>query len=53
MKEKLTYNEKELIREALIYYRDSATQVGEECCGLVGTKRKIINRAIDKIEKYS
>ena len=53
MKEKLTHNEKELVREALMYYRDSATQVGEECCGLFGTKKKTMNRAIDKIEKYS
>ena len=53
MKEKLTYKEKELVREALLYYRNDATQVGEECCGLFGTKRKTINRAIDKIERYA
>ena len=52
MKDKLTYKEKDLVMEALGYYRDNATQSSDELsCGLSGMKRKIMNRAIDKIQK--
>ena len=50
-KDKLTHNEKDLVLEALFYYRDETTQPNEEICGLIGTKKKTINRAISKIER--
>jgi len=47
----LTYKEKDLVLEALHYYRDNVTQPNEECCGLSGHKRKIMNRAISKLQR--
>jgi hypothetical protein len=51
-KDKLTHAQKDLVKEALFYYRDDATQPDRETCGLDGRKRRIINQAIDKIEKF-
>jgi len=37
--------------EALFYYRDNATQMGVEICGLQGRKKRKMNQAIDKIQR--
>ncbi len=51
MKHKLTYRQRKLVMEALTYYRDLATQPESTDCGLKGPKKRIINQAIDKIQR--
>ena len=51
MKDKLTNSQKDLVIEALYYYRDDATQPKKEYCGLDGRKRRVMNQAIDKIQR--
>ena len=52
MKEKLSNAQKQLVLEALYYYRNDATQPNKECCGLDGRKKRIMNQAIDKIRRF-
>ena len=52
MRDKLTHKQKDLVLEALYYYRDDATQIDEEVCGLPKNKRRIMNQAIDKITRF-
>lgn len=49
---KLTKEEKDLVLEALSYYRDDATQPEEETCGIWGKKREIMDKATEKIRKW-
>jgi hypothetical protein len=49
--DKLTWSQKKLVLEALFYYRDDATQVGQEFCGLSKSRKRVMNQAIDKIQK--
>lgn len=52
MKERLTNAQKELVLEALRYYKINALQPNKESCGLEGRKKRIMNQAIDKIVKF-
>jgi len=53
MNEKLTYKQKDLVLEALNYYKTNATEPNKEVCGLDGYKKKLMNQSIDKITRFA
>ena len=51
MKDKLTHSQKDLVKEALLFYRDNVIKKKADVCAIDRMRRRSINKAIEKIER--